>query len=212
MEAPARAVIFDFGGVLSLPLDAVGVAAMASLCNLSADVFWGAYARERLALDQGAISRDDYWRRILSVGGVEAGADLMERLSELDTRGWTRINERMLAWSRELRGAGVRTAILSNMPEFMHEMMERDGAFGWLSEFTPCLFSSTVGLVKPQPEIFGLCLEGLGLAAGDCLFIDDRAENVEAAANLGIRSLLFSDEAELARSVRDFLPVSRLGP
>jgi putative hydrolase of the HAD superfamily len=211
MAPRIASVIFDFGGVLTLPQDPVGAAEMAGLCRLSEEAFRAAYGRDRLLLDRGTLSSAGYWTGILGIAGVAAVPSLVERLTELDRGSWLRINPRTLAWSRELRAAGRRTAILSNMPPAILLAMRK--GLPWLSEFDPALFSCDVGLVKPEPAFYELCLSRLGVPASGCVFLDDNADNTAAAENLGIASLVFrSDrEAALSLSSRDpSLPVASL--
>src|SRR5690606_18358965 len=54
--------------------------------------------------------------------------------------------------------------------------------------------SYEVALAKPEPEIYRLTLNRLGVLPGDTLFVDDRPENIEAAAALGIRTLPFTGD------------------
>ena len=54
-------------------------------------------------------------------------------------------------------------------------------------------------LAKPDPRIFRLCLERLGLSAGAALFVDDRADNVETAAGVGLQTLRFEGPDALER-------------
>ena len=65
--------------------------------------------------------------------------------------------------------------------------------------FDAVVISCEVGLSKPDPRIFRLCLERLGLPAPDVLFVDDRADNVEGAAAVGLRTLQFEGPDALAR-------------
>jgi HAD superfamily hydrolase (TIGR01509 family) len=212
MGAGTGCVVFDFGGVLSLPLDTARAAVMAALCNLDPDPFIVEYHRERQELDRGTIGRDRYWSRILSAGGVAPGALLLERLGREDTAAWTRINPQVHAWARQLRAGGVRTAILSNMPRYILDIMETEGQFRWISDFRPAVFSCNVNLVKPDPEIYRLCLEKVGLPANRCLFLDDHMPNVQAAEAEGLPSLFFSSPAQTAReiSLKTHLEVSGL--
>jgi 2-haloacid dehalogenase len=62
--------------------------------------------------------------------------------------------------------------------------------------------SGAVGLVKPDPAIFRLLLERHGLAAADCLFIDDSERNVRAAEALGMQAHRFRDAATLQAALR----------
>ena len=59
-----------------------------------------------------------------------------------------------------------------------------------LELFQETVISGEVGLHKPQPEIYQLGAERLGLAPGDCAFVDDLAENVAGAVAVGMRGIL----------------------
>jgi HAD superfamily hydrolase (TIGR01509 family) len=79
-----------------------------------------------------------------------------------------------------LRDRGVRTALLSNAAG-------GDGAKRRLAGyFDAFVFSGEVGLVKPMAEVYLLTAERLGLAAGDCVFVDDAQANVAGAVAAGM--------------------------
>ena len=86
----------------------------------------------------------------------------------------------MSALVRRAREAGVRTALLSNS---WGNDYPRDG---WDDMFDVVVISGEVGLRKPEPEIFTLTLDRLGLTAHECVFVDDLPHNVEAAVALGL--------------------------
>jgi putative hydrolase of the HAD superfamily len=65
-------------------------------------------------------------------------------------------------------------------------------AVAWFPEFDHLTFSCDLGVVKPRPEIYESCLEGLGVSPQDTLFFDDRGDNVGAAHALGIHAVLFT--------------------
>ena len=65
------------------------------------------------------------------------------------------------------------------------------------TRFDAVVISCEVGLAKPDPRIFRL--ERLGLSAGAALFVDDRADNVQAAAGVGLRTLRFEGPDALER-------------
>jgi HAD superfamily hydrolase (TIGR01509 family) len=65
------------------------------------------------------------------------------------------------------------------------------------------VFSAEVRLIKPDPAIFRLTLEKLGIAESEVLFIDDRVSNVTVARSLGIESIRFTTLAELNRQLKD---------
>ncbi|MGE0846019.1 MAG: HAD family hydrolase [Flavobacteriaceae bacterium] len=68
----------------------------------------------------------------------------------------------------------------------------------WLDEV---VVSGEEGLLKPDPEIFALLLERISRPAADCVFVDDLAANVDAAAALGFDAILFSGADDLRRDL-----------
>lgn len=198
LDTRITTVILDFGGVLGLPQDPVRAAAIAARCRLSLDEFQRLYFRDRLELDRGTLSTDDYWSRILREAGVEPTRELIDGIEEEDSLGWTRINHAVVAWSRELRAAGYATAILSNMPSDKLAWMRRNPACSWINEFPVAVFSCDHRMVKPEAAIYLRCLELLGRAPAECLFLDDSPVNVEGGRAVGLVCLQFQSAAEAA--------------
>ena len=69
--------------------------------------------------------------------------------------------------------------------------------YGFLERFRTILVSGDEKLMKPEPAIFELMLDRIGHSAERCLFIDDSAKNIEAAASLGFDTIHFSSPEEL---------------
>jgi FMN phosphatase YigB (HAD superfamily) len=74
--------------------------------------------------------------------------------------------------------------------------------------FRDVVVSGREGMLKPEAAIFALCLERNGLAAADCVFVDDSARNVAGATALGFDALLFTTPAALRADLelRGLLP------
>jgi HAD superfamily hydrolase (TIGR01509 family) len=106
---------------------------------------------------------------------------------------WNRLNDRMVAWLDALIDAGVQTGILSNMGRDTWALV--GPKFGRVGSLT---LSFELGTVKPEPEIYRVCLDALGVEPGEAFFVDDRRENVEAAKSLGIDAVVFEGEEALA--------------
>jgi putative hydrolase of the HAD superfamily len=212
LSSPVSSVILDFGGVLGLPQDPVRAANMAALCRLSMEEFSRLYVLDRLELDRGTLSSEEYWTRILRAAGVPPEPGLIAQIEEEDLRGWTRINRRIVDWAAELRAAGFSTAILSNMPFDKLAYMRKSPAFDWIADFSVTVFSCNHGLVKPEPAIYRLCLELLAKEPQECLFLDDSPVNVEGGRAAGIPTLLFRTAEESAPVLSDTwgLPVRSL--
>jgi putative hydrolase of the HAD superfamily len=104
-----------------------------------------------------------------------------------------------LELAREIKAAGVRTAILSNMPHDLLEEMRKN--FDWLDEFDVQIWSCEHGIVKPDPAIYRLCLNALGCEPHRTLFFDDRPNNIEGARQAGMKAHLFESADQAAALV-----------
>jgi putative hydrolase of the HAD superfamily len=96
----------------------------------------------------------------------------------------------------ELKEAGYGLWLLSNASRRQHEYWPRCPGSGL---FDGTLISADVGLMKPQREIYELCLEQFGLKAEECFFIDDAPANIEGANRCGIAGCVFHGDAAEAR-------------
>jgi len=180
-----KAVLFDYGMVLSGPAHPPVWAHMQTLTGLSPDALEAAYWAHRRDYDRGALNGRAYWQAV-SPNSPPATIDL---LIEADTDLWTQPNPPMLAWAQELQQAGIRTGILSNLGDLMTE--------GVLSRFDFAAFhhrtwSHSIGHAKPEPEIYTHAISGLATPAEQILFLDDRQENIDGARAAGIQTLLYT--------------------
>jgi 2-haloacid dehalogenase len=96
---------------------------------------------------------------------------------------------------KELKQAGYRLYGLSNWSmETFNPVRDTYEFFGW---FDDIVLSGEVGLLKPDPAIFRLTLERIGLPASECLLIDDSAPNIWAAQELGFQTIRFESADRL---------------
>jgi putative hydrolase of the HAD superfamily len=185
-----KALIFDYGNVLCRPQPPADVAAMAAILDLPRDRFEEIYWRDRLTYDEGKLDPVEYWNNFGPVTPAQ-----IEELNRLDGVSWTHPHAMMPDWARQLREAGFRIALLSNMPFTVRDaVLECE----WLPEFDQRTFSCELRISKPTPEIYEHCLRGLGVAAGDSLFLDDRPDNVRGAEAVGMHGIVFTSAGELA--------------
>jgi putative hydrolase of the HAD superfamily len=91
----------------------------------------------------------------------------------------------------DLRGV-VKLAILSNADSTLRERLEGDMGIHHLFDDIVC--SAEVGMAKPEPAIFLLSAERLGLEPRECVFVDDLGTNVDAARQVGMQAVLFSKD------------------
>jgi putative hydrolase of the HAD superfamily len=194
-----RAVVSDFGGVLTVPL-LEGFARYEARSGVSARVIGQAIARAAEAdggrnplheLELGALSEGEF----LAILEREASA-VLERPVELarfgeDYMGGLEPNADLFAYYRELHERGIRLAMLTNnvreWEPFWRTKLPIDEIFETVVD------SGFVGMRKPDPAIYALVLERLALPAEACAFVDDLAHNVEAAKALGFAAVLHED-------------------
>ena len=167
--------------------------------RLGADpaAFRDAYWRHRHAYDAD-LSALAYWRRVAADARPDGPAlDDPAWLIAADVASWTVYHEAVWALAARFRAAGGRTAFLSNSGPEVMARVRADRALE--ARFDAVVISCEVGLTKPGAPIFRLCLERLGLPAGAALFVDDRADNIEGAARVGLRTLHFDGPGALER-------------
>lgn len=189
---------------MSTPTDA-HLDELAAVCGMDAASFVAAWDRSRLPYDCGEVTAAEYWLQF----GVDDEPTL-ERALAADAAAWSVPNHALVEWLGRLREAGLRTAILSNMPR---EQWLRLGPL-YEDRLRGCdeiTLSFEVGVAKPDERIYRHCLERLGVAPEDALFVDDRAENVEGAWALGLAAIRYGGldafRAELAERFVDAIPL-----
>jgi putative hydrolase of the HAD superfamily len=92
-----------------------------------------------------------------------------------------------LELARRLRPR-YQVSVLSNADVSLRSRLERDGLDRL---FDDVVVSAEVGMAKPEPAIFRLAAKRLGLAPGECVFVDDWDKNVEAARDVGMQAVLY---------------------
>ena len=185
-----RAVVFDFGGVLCFHPEDREVQRVAEACGLPFNTLVKAFWSNRPDYDTGRVSPEEYWRNIALSAAREFPAGLIPSLVRLEVDLWNRYDQRVLDWVEALRASGYRTGILSNLPRPLGEALRATP--GLLDVFDHVSFSYELGFMKPQPEIYLDTVEGLDVAPGEALFLDDRPENVAGARTVGLQAEIFT--------------------
>jgi putative hydrolase of the HAD superfamily len=198
-----KAVISDFGGVLTTPL-LRSFAAIQDEIGIEAGTLGRAMQRiaERegehplFELERGRISEADFLAELRRELAVDLGHEPeLHRFSEVYFEALD-VNEPMIGLMRQARSDGYRMALLTNN---VREWEPHWRAMVPVDEiFEVIVDSAYVGLRKPEPEIYELTVERLGDGIGpaDCLFVDDVEVNVDAARELGMRAVHFQSNEQ----------------
>ena len=107
----------------------------------------------------------------------------------------------MIELVASVRAAGVQTALVTN--SFGVEYPRED----WPRLFDATVVSHEVGLRKPDPAIYELALQRLGVGAESVVFVDDMQPNIDAAAAMGMATVLHVDHATTATALKELLRV-----
>jgi putative hydrolase of the HAD superfamily len=195
-----KALLADFGGVLTTDIWS-SFAAFCEQRGLDADA-----ARRLFKENPDALAV----LRGLETGEVEPG-DFENRFAEMLGTGPEGLveglfaglqpNEPMVNAVERAQEVGVPTGLISNswvMDHYTEEIRDL---------FDVVVISAEVGLHKPQPEIYRLAAEQLGMKPEDCVFVDDLRENCAGAEAVGMTAVLHRDTAETIAQLEELLCV-----
>lgn len=182
-----RGLLIDWGGVMTTDL----FASFRAFCEregLSPDAvrenFRGHQeSRELLiGLETGSLSEEDFEPRFAAILGVPADGLIDRMFAGADT------DEAMVAVVRSVREQGVRTGLISNS----WGTRRYDRAL--LAElFDGLAISGDVGVRKPDPAIYELGAQRIGVLPRECVFVDDLSFNLPPAADLGMATVHHTD-------------------
>jgi len=189
---PISVIVFDVGGVLSKDMIDTKLIDLAQSYNLDADAVLQAKSRYRDRADLGQISDEEFWRQILDHFDVQATS----RDAEIDS--YLELVDGTLDIAKTL-SERYRTAILSNDSREMAALRRKK--FGFDALFDPIVISADVGVKKPDAMIYRHLLDQLGVAASECLFIDNNQDNVDAARAIGMRAVRFETAPQLREAL-----------
>lgn len=195
------AVLFDYGMVLSGPPDPQGWALLRSISGLDEDRLHAAYWKFRHDYDRGALTGRAYWLAVAADTGITLDDAQISALFAADVDVWTSLNLPMVEWAGQLQRAGIRTGILSNIGDCIGDGVV--AKLPWLAGFYACLWSHALGMAKPDPAIYVKAAEALHTAPAGILFIDDREENIRAAAAVGMQTLHYTSHTAFEREMRE---------
>jgi putative hydrolase of the HAD superfamily len=205
-----RAVVSDFGGVLTSPL-LEAFARMQDATEIPPEAYGSAFihALERdgvhplFALERGEVTEAEFLARmergLAAVLGREVslhgfGARFMDELQP---------NHELFDRYRAWREQGIQFALCTNnvreWEPLWRPKLPVDDVFEVVVD------SAFVGTRKPEPEIYAITLERLGLPGEACAFVDDVELNVEAAREAGMHGVHFRDTAQAIAELESLL-------
>lgn len=194
-----KAVAFDFGNVISAPQDTGTMGLLAAIGDVTEEQARDIAFTGREDWDRGDLSGPEHYRRgFARHGRADVDEGILHAFMRADLESWATLNDETASLMEETLAAGLRLAILSNMPrEFIGTVRKR---FPIVGKAHVGVFSAEHSVVKPAREIYEILLRELGLAGEEVLFFDDVEENVEAARALGIRAVLWKNPEDARKT------------
>ena len=186
-------VIFDFGNVIARFEPDRTIAAFEDSPE-DHEILKEAVFRNWDGLDDGSIEYEDY--QVMTKSLVPER--LHPALERLFDKWYTTLPlvEGVPELIRELKEKGYRLYILSNASTYF---AEKSPYFGVNQEFDGIVFSAPIKMAKPREEIYRYLLETYHLVPEECLFLDDREENITGAAKVGIQGMVFTGDTNAVR-------------
>ncbi|MEM7800693.1 MAG: HAD-IA family hydrolase [Chloroflexota bacterium] len=197
-----KTLFIDFDGVIRIwpKEDVTRAEQMAGLP--SGSLFKAAFAPERLHLAITGKWTDEVWRK-------QVAEDLRAAYPEADgalaVQEWSKpsgeIDQKVLAFVQRCRQQ-IPVTLVTNATSRLPYDLE---ALGLSKAFDHIVNSSDIGFFKPQPEIYQHALDQVGVPAENALFVDDKAENVDAAVQLGLNGHVYTERAPLKLKLTELL-------
>jgi epoxide hydrolase-like predicted phosphatase len=204
-----RGLIVDWGGVLTMPIH-MAIGSWLKATGVERDHYGTVLGRwiEPLPgemspvhqLERGEIDVEDFEHMLSSALAHEGSAVEAQGLVSTMFADLAIYEDSMTSLVTRAHAAGIRTGLLSNSWGLDYDRSD------WLDMFDVVVISGEVGMRKPEREIFELTLERMGLPAGECVFIDDMAHNVAAAAKAGLAGIVHRSFDETATELEALFP------
>lgn len=196
-----RAVIFDLGGVIVRTADFGPRRQLAEQYGMTLDELMGlVFGREAGTRAQlGEVSYEQHWEYLRQKLGLSP-----EELRSFEKTFWGEdfVDLELIDTLRRLRSTH-RTALLSNAFSDLRQVVTERMKFA--DAFDEMIISAEVNMMKPDPRIYHLALERLGVQAEQAVFVDDMPHNVEAAQALGIHGIQYKDTPQVLRDLHALL-------
>ena len=188
-----KAVIFDVGGVLVEKVFGPLMDGLAVEYNLNSAALhkysWSLFDK----VNQGEMTEKELFENIIEKFNIPISASLLEEKS-MQLKPIKKVWE----YVRELKNRYT-LAILSNLGKSWS--IAREEQFHISNLFDEVVWSCDLGISKPNKQIFNYLINKLNINPGECVFIDDKQSNINAAQSLGMKGILYQNPQQLEQEL-----------
>lgn len=194
-----KAIIFDWGGVLvDDPKDGL-IEYCANSLNLDASVLKNVFSPYEESFQKGKISEEELWSKICSELNVEKPH--IKSLWKEAARHVLKDKPQIYNLVQLLKKEGYKIGFLSNTePPLMEYFFENK----YEKYFDIITFSCAENTVKPEEKIYNLTSKKLKVNSDECIFIDDKIENINGARRVGMKGIQFKTPEHLVKELASF--------
>ncbi|MCR4939164.1 MAG: HAD family phosphatase [Treponemataceae bacterium] len=199
-------IIFDLGGVL-VDFNPVGALRRMGFPEeeVKEIVEKTAFAPEWNEVDRSAIAKEDIFAAMLANITEKYREDAARFLNEgvfdaVHSFGYS------AQWLKGLKKRGYSIFLLTNYSDWMFDYHFKN-EFSFAESVDGMIVSGVVKLLKPDREIYQALLEKYSLKPEECLFFDDRQENVEGAKKCGINAIVFKSFEQAENELKTYLEI-----
>ena len=197
-----KALIWDMEGVLMLTdendISLTAAKALNAPYEKVREIY---FSNTNDKVDLGEITMDQFYEYVLDM--LQISRDKKHLLEEVFNEK-VYIDADLLKQIMEM-GREYKIGLLSNYSNELRPRIEKEWAIS--SVFDEIIISCEVGMVKPDPAIFNLMLDRLGVKADESVFIDDRIKNIEGAKKIGLHTIFFTSREQALEELALILQV-----
>lgn len=183
-------ILFDYGGVISKSRSKCIARDVHARFGIDRDEFFKIFKKYNSDYEKGLIVNVDYLRTIIREAGLSCKLhELAEVIYSCDI-----LDHKMISLIKKLKRKPLKLALLSNSNPILTEKIRHNKLFHGFEGF---FFSDYMGTRKPDLQIFRTAARTLKVQPENCLFVDDREDNIIAAKKAGISTILFESPHDL---------------
>ncbi len=199
---PIKTIIFDLGGVYFTDGAGRFIRKIYTEFNIPEEKIIAALKGDiGLKYRTGKISEEEFWNSVKKFLGIDINND---KLADMWHSSYE-LQEGTLGIIKKLRDAGYEVIFLSNNIKERAEYLQKK--YNFTEDFHDGVFSHVVQVNKPDLEIYRQILKKTKSMAEECVFIDDKVENLVPARELGMKGIHFRNARQLEKELLAYIPL-----
>jgi putative hydrolase of the HAD superfamily len=193
-----KAVIFDYDGVVKKSQKfSLAIADLYKISFEEYEKFIPSLKPLIEKIDKGLIAEEKFWMEFSSAMGKDMPEECSEKAHKMYRDNFVFFTE-VIELIRELKKQGFQLTVLSNMFPYQAQIVRENNEDAL---FNDIFISCERGLKKPDLEFYKLAIREMNVSPQECLFIDDKEENLLPAKEMGMKTVLAKSPEQIVEDV-----------